>query len=79
MPALQLQSMNPAQMMILESFADVRDEQETNDLMILLRDFYATRLEREMLRLSENGTLDEAKLESLRGDHLRTPYRPLAK
>ena len=50
--------MNPSQMMILESFAGARDEQELNDLMDVLRDFYAQRLEREMQRLWDNGTLD---------------------
>ena len=63
--------MNPSQMMILESFAGARDEQELNDLMDVLRDFYAQRLEREMQRLWDNGTLDGEKLEQLRGEHLR--------
>lgn len=66
--------MNPSQMMILESFAGARDEQELNDLMDALRTFYAQRLEREMQRLWDNGTLDGEKLEQLRGEHLRTPY-----
>lgn len=78
MPALSLKSMNQAQMMILESFAEINDEQETDALMALLRDFYAARLEKEMSRLSDNGTLNEGKLEALRGRHLRIPYRPLA-
>ena len=67
--------MNPSQLMILESFAGAQDEQEINELMDVLRNFYADRLEREMQRLWDNGTLDEKKLEQLRGEHLRTPYR----
>jgi hypothetical protein len=66
--------MNPSQMMILESFAGAWDEEELNDLMDALRDFYAQRLEREMQRLWDNGTLNEEKLEQLRGEHLRTSY-----
>ena len=66
--------MNQSQMMILESFAGAQDEQELNDLMDVLRNFYAQRLEREMKRLWDNGTLDEEKLEQLRGEHLRVPY-----
>ena len=62
-------------MMILESFAGAQDEEEVNDLMDVLRVFYAQRLEKEMQRLWDNGTLDEDKLEQLRGEHLRTPYR----
>ena len=65
--------MNPSQMMILESFAGAQDEQELNDLMDVLRNFYAQRLEREMQRLWDDGTLDGEKLEKLRGEHLRVP------
>ena len=72
---MQVNTMNPAQMMILESFAGARDTQELNDLMDMLRNFYAHRLEAEMLRLWENGTLDEEVLNQLRDEHLRTPYR----
>lgn len=67
--------MNQSQMMILESFAGAQDEQEVNDLMDVLRSFYAQRLEKEMQRLWDNGTLDDHQLEQLRGEHLRTPYR----
>ena len=62
-------------MMILESFAGARDEQEIDDLMDVLRNFYAQRLEKEMQRLWDDGTLNEEKLEQLRNEHLRTPYR----
>lgn len=65
--------MNQSQMMILESFAGAQDEEELNDLMDMLRNYYAQRLEREMQRLWDNGTLNEEKLEQLRGEHLRVP------
>ena len=72
---MQVNTLNQSQMMILESFAGAQDEEEVNDLMDVLRVFYAQRLEKEMQRLWDNGTLDEDKLEQLRGEHLRTPYR----
>ena len=56
---MQLNTMNEAQMMILESFASATDEQEINDLMDVLRLFYARRLEQEMSRLWDNGTLNQ--------------------
>ena len=62
-------------MMILESFAGAQDEQELNALMDVLRNFYATRLEAEMQRLWDDGTLDQNTLNQLRQEHLRTPYR----
>ena len=57
---MQLTTLSPAQMIILESFASVQDEQETNALIDLLRNFYATRLQAEMQKLWDNGTLDQA-------------------
>jgi hypothetical protein len=71
---LQLNTMNEAQMMILESFAGATDEQELNDLMDVIRDFYARRLEAEMNRLWDNGTLNQEALDQLKNEHLRTPY-----
>lgn len=71
---LQLNTMNEAQMMILESFAGATDEQELNDLMDVIRDFYARRLEAEMNRLWDNGTLNQETLDQLKDEHLRTPY-----
>lgn len=70
---MQINTMNQSQMMILESFAGAQDEEELNDLMDMLRNYYAQRLEREMQRLWDNGTLNEEKLEQLRGEHLRVP------
>ena len=71
---LQLNTMNEAQMMILESFAGATDEQELNDLRDVIRDFYVRRLEAEMNRLWDNGTLNQEALDQLKDEHLRTPY-----
>ena len=70
-------AINPAQRMIIESFAASRDEEELNDLMDMLRKFYATRLKREMQHLWDNGTLNQEVLDNLDGEHLRTPYKPM--
>lgn len=72
---MQINTMNESQMMILESFAGAQDEQELNALIDVLRNFYASRLEAEMQRLWDNGTLDQQALDGLRHEHLRTPYR----
>lgn len=74
---METMAINPAQRMIIESFAATRDEEELNDLMDLLRNFYASRLKREMQRLWDNGTLDQTALDALRNEHLRTPYKSL--
>ena len=72
---MQVDTMNESQMMILESFAGAQDEQDLNALMDVLRNFYANRLESEMQRLWDDGTLNQERLDQLRGEHLRTPYR----
>lgn len=72
---MQVNLMNESQMMILESFAGAQDEQELEALMNVLRDFYSSRLETEMQRLWDNGTLNQEALNKLRGEHLRTQYR----
>lgn len=71
---MQVDTMNESQMMILESFAGAQDEQELNALMDMLKNFYANRLESEMQRLWDDGTLNQERLDQLRGEHLRTPY-----
>lgn len=43
----------------------------------MLRNFYATRLKREMQRLWDNGTLDQAALDNAANEHLRTPYKEM--
>ena len=72
---MQVETLNESQKMILESFAGVQDEQELNALMDVLKKFYASRLEAEMQRLGDDGTLDQQALDQLRNEHLRTPYR----
>lgn len=74
---METMAINPAQRMIIESFAATRDEEELNDLMDMLRNFYATRLKREMQRLWDNGTLDQTALDALENEHLRTPYKSM--
>ncbi|MBP3845639.1 MAG: hypothetical protein J6E48_10975 [Prevotella sp.] len=72
---MEATTLNKSQMMILESFAGAKDEQEVNALMDVLQNFYAMRLEAEMQRLWDNGTLNQEVLDKLRDEHLRTPYR----
>ena len=72
---MTLTNMTPAQMLVLESFAGVTSDDELNALMRLLKKFYAQRLDNELEQLWNDGTLDQEKLDKLRSEHLRTPYR----
>ncbi len=72
---LTLASLNPAQMLVVESFASVTSEEELAALTKLLKNFYAERLEQELDRRWEDGSFDQKKLDQLKTEHLRTPYR----
>jgi len=72
---MTLTEINPAQMLILKSFASVSSEEELSALMKTLKKFYAQRLENELDCLWNDGTLDQNRLDELQTEHLRTPYR----
>ena len=74
---MQLSTMNKAQMKVLESFAIVKQDDERDGLMDVLKNYYASLLDKELERLWNNGTLDQKRLDELRNVHLRTPYRDL--
>ena len=71
---MTLTEINPAQMLVLKSFANVSSEEELSALMKTLKKFYAQRLEKELDRLWTDGTLDPMRLDELQSEHLRTPY-----
>lgn len=72
---MNTKSLNQAQLCLLEAFAGACSEEEVNELTRVIRDYYARKLEDELERLWDNGTLDQQKLDELRGQHLRTPYK----
>lgn len=72
---MKLTSLNPAQVSLLESFAGIQSQEEINELTRVIRDYYAKKLEDELEKLWEDGTLNQEKLDELRGQHLRTPYK----
>lgn len=72
---MQITSMNAAQMALLESFASVTSQEELAGLMQVIKQYYASLLKKEMEQLWEDGTLNQDKLDQLKSEHLRTPYR----
>ena len=73
---METTALNPTQIMILESFASAKSQEEMNELMDLLRDYYAKKLDKELERLWDEGILNQERLDELKDQHLRTPYRP---
>ena len=41
----------------------------------LLLDYYNQKLQEELQRLWADGTLDQKRLDELKGEHFRTPYQ----
>ena len=67
--------MNPAQMMIINSLASATSQKELDELRDLLLDYYNRKLQEELQRLWADGTLDQKRLDELKGEHFRTPYQ----
>lgn len=72
---MKLDTLTPAQLCLLEAFAGAESQEELNELTSLIRNYYARKLEDELELLWEDGTLNQQKLDELRGQHLRTPYK----
>lgn len=66
--------LNAAQLCLLETFSNVQSQEEADELTRVIRDYYAQKLDDELLTLWDDGTLNQQKLDELRGQHLRTPY-----
>ena len=73
---METTALNSTQIMILESFASAKSQEEMNELMDLLRDYYAKKLDKELERLWDEGILNQERLDELKDQHLRTPYIP---
>ncbi|MBU3837942.1 MAG: dephospho-CoA kinase [Candidatus Phocaeicola faecigallinarum] len=67
--------LSPAQLTLLESFANIESQAEADELSRVIRDYYARKLDEELDKLWDDGTLDQQKLDKLRSQHLRTPYK----
>ena len=74
---MEIAALNTAQIMILESFASVKTQEEMDELMDMLGGYYAKKVDRELERLWNEGILDQKKLDELSEQHLRTPYKLL--
>lgn len=72
---MEQKALNPAQVVLLKAFMDASSQQEADELTQVICEHYGQRLEAELIRLAENGTLAQEQLDELRTQHLRTPYR----
>lgn len=63
---------NPIQQHLLKMFAYDDNLERLNEIKVLLTKYYAEKVDQRMNQLWNEGTLDQKKLDELRGKHLRT-------
>ena len=66
---------NPAQREVLDVLSCMQTDEDLQALKAVLVQFLNDRLQRELDRLWDNGTIDEVKMNEWRNSHYRTPYR----
>lgn len=62
------------QMQILESIANVKDEQEMLEIRNLIAEYFSNKVLDAMDRLCDEGKLSDKTIESWQTEHMRTPY-----
>ncbi|MBQ8701878.1 MAG: dephospho-CoA kinase [Prevotella sp.] len=66
--------LNEAQLEILNLMAAFNTPEAVNDIKQAISDYFARKADEEIERLWADGTLTDAKVESFRNLHERTPY-----
>lgn len=66
---------NQAQRDILNVVSVLHTDEEIKELRKVLIQFMNNRLQAEMDKLWESGEMSDEKLEKLKEEHLRTPYK----
>ena len=72
---MRLSYSNAAQLEMMNAISCIDTEEELYELKLLLSKFFAAKAQKEIDKLWDNGTLNQEKLDEIRKEHLRTPYR----
>lgn len=64
-----------AQLELWQAASSIQSEEDYNEMKRVLSLFFAQLAQREIDKLWDEGILDQAKLDELRKQHLRTPYK----
>ena len=67
-------TLNPAQLHIIELFSYCKSEKSISELKDVLADFYAKQVQEEADRLWAEGSLNGEAIEQILTEHWRTPY-----
>ena len=68
-------TLHDAKMNLLRVVDRIKTIEEVDAIRQLMADYYAKKVEKEMDRLWENGTINEQVIEQWGKEHMRTPYR----
>ena len=66
---------NKAQLEMLDIMANIRSDEEFNELRRAISEFFAHRADEEMEKLWQSGKWNEQTLKELGNAHYRTPYK----
>ena len=72
---MRLSYSNAAQLEMMNAISCIDTEEELYELKLLLSKFFSAKAQKEIDKLWDNGTLNQDKLDEIRKEHLRTPYR----
>ena len=64
-----------AQLELMNAAANVTSQEDLDALRLTLSLFFAERAQKAIDKMWDEGTFDQKKLDELRGQHLRTPYK----
>ena len=64
-----------AKLELLNAAANVTSKKDLDALRLTLSLFFAERAQQAIDKMWDEGTFDQKKLDELRGQHLRTPYK----
>ena len=60
---------------LMNAEANVTSQEDLDALRLTLSLFFAERAQQAIDKMWDEGTFDQKKLDELRGQHLRTPYK----
>ncbi len=66
-----------AQLELMDAAANVASQADLDALRLTLSLFFAERAQKAIDKMWDDGTFDQKKLDELRGQHLRTPYKTI--
>ena len=70
----QIAQLSPAQVNILDMMSFIKTQKAIDELNEILSNYFSNRLDEEIDKLWEDGSLNENKVESFRHLHERTAY-----